>query len=244
MSGITQPGFVLKCHPQGVKPVSSSGSVGRLIVGLLALGCYSAGSFAATQSSPPLEVITLSDKGLLPPEGSGEDKSAAQKSASSLSSSLRAGSASKDLHKDSDGPRADAPFPSKKASMAAPASVSTTSSAGSYSHTSTYVVKKGDTLDKVVQKTLGDSPLKSEILKREIIALNPDAFTKGSQKILKSGVTLTLPSNDDLLRSQLGMAQSSSQQGSHKQFVGYETYPDVIINPQGMEKRKSWVQFP
>ena len=55
---------------------------------------------------------------------------------------------------------------------------------------------------------------------------------------------LKLPNNDDLLRSQLGQGQTSSAQGSYKQFVGYETYPDVIINPQGQEKRKTWVQYP
>jgi hypothetical protein len=57
-------------------------------------------------------------------------------------------------------------------------------------------------------------------------------------------VLLKLPNNDDLLRSQLGQGQTSSAQGSYKQFVGYETYPDVIINPQGQEKRKTWVQYP
>ena len=245
MSGTTQGGVALEPHSQPLRQASRSGSVSCLILGLVALGCCASGANAATPSSPPLEVITLSDKGLLPPESS-DDKSPASKPASSLSSGLRVGSVSKDVHKEADAPRADSPFPAKKAPAPAPASAAPVSSppAASASQPTTYLVKSGDTLDKVVQKALGDSPLKSDILKREIVALNPDAFSKGSQKILKSGVYLKLPNNDDLLRSQLGLGQSSSQQGSRKQFVGYETYPDVIINPQGMEKRKSWVQFP
>jgi Tfp pilus assembly protein FimV len=170
------------------------------------------------------------------------------KPASSMSSSLKAAPVNKDLHKDSDVPRADAPFPKQKASTPASMPDSATmpsamASSNSASTPGTYRVKKGDTLDKVVQKALGDSPLKSEILKREIVAMNPDALTKGNPKILKVGALLNLPNNDDLLRKQLGMGTSSSP-GARRQFVGYETYPDVIINPQGMEKRKGWVQFP
>ncbi len=243
MSGTTQRGFAVEPHSQLLGRASRSGLVSCLITGLVALSCCASGAIAATPSSPPLEVITLSDKGLLPPESS-DDKSAASKPTSSLSSGLRVGSGSKDVHKEADAPRADSPFPAKKAPAPASAAPASSPPAVSASQPTTYLVKSGDTLDKVVQKALGDSPLKSEILKREIVALNPDAFSKGSQKILKSGVHLKLPNNDDLLRSQLGLGQSSSQQGSRKQFVGYETYPDVIINPQGMEKRKSWVQFP
>ena len=180
----------------------------------------------------------------MPADVSAADKSLDAKPASSMSSSLRAGSANKEVHAGSGAPHADAPFPHQKApTQASPAPAEVKAAAHSPS-TGVYLVKRGDTLDKVVQKALGDSPLKSELLKRELVALNPEAFTKGSQKILKSGVLLKLPNNDDLLRSQLGQGQTSSAQGSYKQFVGYETYPDVIINPQGQEKRKTWVQYP
>lgn len=243
MSGTTQRGFAVEPHSQLLGRASRSGPVSCLILALVALGCCASSATSATPSSPPLEVITLSDKGLLPPESS-EDKSAASKLSSSLSSGLRMGSGSKDVQKQADAPRADSPFPAKKAPALVSAAPVSSPPTASTSQAATYWVKSGDTLDKVVQKALGDSPLKSEILKREIVALNPDAFSKGSQKILKSGVHLKLPNNDDLLRSQLGLGQSSSKEGTRKQFVGYETYPDVIINPQGMEKRKSWVQFP
>ncbi len=239
MSGTTQRGLSLKPHSQALNAVKHTACVSGFVLGGLVVGCFALTANAASSGSPPLEVITLSDKGLLPPAASSEDKSDL-KPVTSTSAVVRASNANKELHSDSGALRADAPFPNKKA-PAAPAAAATRA-ATNVAQPATYLVKSGDTLDKVVQKALGDSPLKSDILKREIAALNPDAFSKGSQKILKTGVLLKLPNNDDLLRNQLG--QTSRANGSNKQFVGYETYPDVVLNPQGLERRKSWVQYP
>ena len=245
MSATTELCWTPPAVEQAVNFGTGSTPWAAALVCAVALGAWASVACAAPPSSPPVEVITLSDKvGLMPAEVSAADKSLDAKPASSMSSSLRAGSANKEVHAGSGAPHADAPFPHQKApTQASPAPAEEKAAAHSPS-TGVYLVKRGDTLDKVVQKALGDSPLKSELLKRELVALNPEAFTKGSQKILKSGVLLKLPNNDDLLRSQLGQGQTSSAQGSYKQFVGYETYPDVIINPQGQEKRKTWVQYP
>lgn len=238
MSRTTQRGLSLKPHPQALNAVVRTACVSGLVLSAWVMGCFAISANAASSGSPPLEVITLTDKGLLPASSS-EDKPDL-KPVSSTGAVLRASSANKELHSDSSALRADAPFPHKKAP--APAAAAPTHAATPVAAPATYLVKSGDTLDKVVQKALGDSPLKSDILKREIAALNPDAFSKGSQKILKTGVLLKLPNNDDLLRSQLG--QTAQANGSRKQFVGYETYPDIVLNPQGLEKRKSWVQYP
>ncbi len=238
MSGTTQQGLSLKPHPQALNAVVRTACVSGLVLGGWVMGCFALSANAASSGSPPLEVITLSDKGLLP-AASSEDKPDL-KPVGSTAAVLRASSANKEPHSDSGALRADAPFPNKKAP--AQAAAAPTGSSSSVAAPATYLVKSGDTLDKVVQKALGDSPLKSDILKREIAALNPDAFSKGSQKILKTGVLLKLPNNDDLLRSQLG--QTAQSNGSRKQLVGYETYPDIVLNPQGLEKRKSWVQYP
>ena len=43
---------------------------------------------------------------------------------------------------------------------------------------STYKVETGDTLDKVIKKTMPDSPLRVDILRNAFVQQNPQAFTK------------------------------------------------------------------
>jgi Tfp pilus assembly protein FimV len=67
----------------------------------------------------------------------------------------------------------------------------------------TYRVKPGDSLDKVIRQTLGESPLKVELLRKAYIQQNPQAFIKTSPPILRAGVVLAVPNHDDLLRQYL-----------------------------------------
>ncbi|MEY4075536.1 MAG: hypothetical protein RJA29_2893, partial [Pseudomonadota bacterium] len=62
-----------------------------------------------------------------------------------------------------------------------------------------YLVKPGDTLDKVVRTAFPNSPLRPDLLRDEITRLNPAAFTKGSPKVLMAGANLQLPEHDALL---------------------------------------------
>jgi Tfp pilus assembly protein FimV len=68
---------------------------------------------------------------------------------------------------------------------------------------STYRVKPGDSLDKVIRQTMGESPLKVELLRKAYIQQNPQAFVKTSPPVLRSGVVLAVPNHDDLLRQYL-----------------------------------------
>lgn len=92
----------------------------------------------------------------------------------------------------------------------------------------TYVVKPGDTLDKVVRNTLSDSPLRADLLKDEIVKLNPQAFTKGSKSTLLAGATLRLPRHEELLLKHLKPAIESS---------GGAT-------PALANERRQWVRYP
>ena len=92
----------------------------------------------------------------------------------------------------------------------------------------TYVVKPGDTLDKVVRNTLADSPLRVDLLKDEIAKLNPQAFTKGSKSTLMAGATLRLPRHEELLLKHLKPAVESS---------GGAT-------PALANERRQWVRYP
>jgi len=170
----------------------------------------------------PLELVTLSDKGgLLPPE----DKAAKEEPAKAASSKL----------------------PSSAKKVGTPVSAEKTLSGGTNQASSrtTYVVKAGDTLDKVVAANFADSIVKPEVLKKELMAMNPGAFSKGNPKMLLSGSTLKLPVPEQL------MAKSSNPSGTtwsgekaNLMLSGYTTYPPVYVHPESSEKRRHWVQYP
>ena len=88
-----------------------------------------------------------------------------------------------------------------------------------------YVVKSGDTLDKVVRTAFPNSPLRPDLLREEIVRLNPSAFTKGSPKMLMAGATLQLPAHDALLSKHLGKSSGGNAD-------------------TGFEARRHWVRYP
>lgn len=90
---------------------------------------------------------------------------------------------------------------------------------------SSYVVKPGDTLDKVVRAVFPNSPLRPDLLREEITRLNPAAFTKGSTKVLMAGASLQLPEHEALLSKHLGKPAGT----------GADT---------GADARRHWVRYP
>lgn len=95
----------------------------------------------------------------------------------------------------------------------------------------TYQVVPGDTLDRVIRKTMPDSPLRVEILRNAFIQQNPQAFTKAPPRALLSGAVLNIPNHDDLIRSYMVPGNSGKHRGG-----GYST--------ADMNDRKHWVRFP
>jgi hypothetical protein len=102
---------------------------------------------------------------------------------------------------------------------------------------STYVVESGDTLDKVIRKTMPDSPLRSDILRNAFVQQNPQAFTKSPPRSLMAGAVLNVPNHDDLLRSYMVPGHSPGNSGMHR-GGGYAT------SDMNMNERKNWVRFP
>jgi Tfp pilus assembly protein FimV len=101
----------------------------------------------------------------------------------------------------------------------------------------TYKVETGDTLDKVIKKTMPDSPLRVDILRNAFVQQNPQAFTKSPPRALVVGAVLNVPSHDDLLRTHLVPGQSVGSSGVQR-GGGYST-ADMNMN-----ERKNWVRFP
>ena len=102
---------------------------------------------------------------------------------------------------------------------------------------STYKVESGDTLDKVIKKTMPDSPLRADILRNAFVQQNPQAFTKSPPRSLMAGAVLNVPSHDDLLRSYMVPGNAPGNSGMHR-GGGYST-ADINMN-----ERKNWVRFP
>lgn len=94
----------------------------------------------------------------------------------------------------------------------------------------TYQVVTGDTLDKVIRKTMPDSPLRPDVLRNAFIQKNPQAFTKSTPRALMAGVVLNVPNHDELLRSFMAPSAQSAR--------GYANADT------GMNERKNWVRFP
>jgi hypothetical protein len=101
----------------------------------------------------------------------------------------------------------------------------------------TYKVEAGDTLDKVIKKTMPDSPLRVDILRNAFVQQNPQAFTKSPPRSLMAGAVLNVPNHDDLLRSHMVPGQAPGSSGMHR-GGGYSTAD------MNMSERKNWVRFP
>jgi len=99
-----------------------------------------------------------------------------------------------------------------------------------------YTVMRGDTLDRVIQKTLSGSPLKIELLRKAYLELNPQAFIAADMTRLRAGALLQVPDHAQLLRStilpMLDGAEAAAASG------------DGRYTNANASERRSWVRFP
>jgi Tfp pilus assembly protein FimV len=61
------------------------------------------------------------------------------------------------------------------------------------------VVRPGETLDRVIQRTLRDSPYRTELLRDAFVRLNRGAFPRGTPHWVQAGSVLQVPSPADLM---------------------------------------------
>jgi Tfp pilus assembly protein FimV len=74
----------------------------------------------------------------------------------------------------------------------------------------THTVVAGDTLDKLVKKYYGNSPLKVEVLRDWVVVNNPKAFTKVNTKKLQPGTVLNLADQAELIQKLMPSAVSKA----------------------------------
>lgn len=62
----------------------------------------------------------------------------------------------------------------------------------------TYVVNNGDYLDKIINQTVGDSPLRRDILRSAFVRANPHAFMRSNPNWLLANKKLRVPEAEDI----------------------------------------------
>lgn len=61
------------------------------------------------------------------------------------------------------------------------------------------VVRPGETLDRVIQRTLRDSPFRTDLLRDAFVRLNRSAFPRGTPHWVLAGSVLQVPTPSDLM---------------------------------------------
>jgi Tfp pilus assembly protein FimV len=74
----------------------------------------------------------------------------------------------------------------------------------------THTVVTGDTLEKLVKKYYGDSPLKADVLRDWVVVNNPKVFTKANTKKLQPGTVLNLADQAELIQKLMPSAVSKA----------------------------------
>lgn len=136
------------------------------------------------------------------------------------------------------------PTPAHSAGSPAPAGASAigAASAGLSSASgmvgSTVTVQRGETLDRLIRRTLPEVPLHPDFLRKAFVSLNPQVFPSGSPNRMLAGASVQVPSMAALRQMMLSQHPSSAAllQGG-----------DARANHAGSvdpSDQRSWVRFP
>ena len=99
-------------------------------------------------------------------------------------------------------------------------------------------VQRGETLDRVIRRSLPDLPLHPDFLRQAFVKLNPQAFPSGRPHLMRAGAVLQVPGMADLRA--LMLAQ-------HPQAAGLLQTPDMTEhgpNGHAASDKRRWVRFP
>lgn len=96
-------------------------------------------------------------------------------------------------------------------------------------------VRRGDTLDRVIRRTLPELGLKPELVRATFIELNPQAFVRGRPGQLRAGVQLTVPSQADLRQRALS---------DYPALGELMQTPAPVARDRSEEIRLRWIRYP
>lgn len=103
---------------------------------------------------------------------------------------------------------------------------------------STVTVMPGETLDRVIRRSLPGTPFRDEALRSAFVRLNPAAFPRGTPHLMVAGAVLQVPTVDDLLRT----ADPGRDAAGMQPAAPFSQVPERA--PAGDEERKRWVRYP
>jgi Tfp pilus assembly protein FimV len=106
-----------------------------------------------------------------------------------------------------------------------------------------YMVRSGDTLDKIIAQTQAASPFSLAFLRDAFAKLNPSALPRGPQGPLIAGSLLRVPDSAELRR--IAFPELESSQPVSSQAASHPAHPPSLTAAQREElERRSWVRFP
>ena len=89
-----------------------------------------------------------------------------------------------------------------------------------------YLVKKGDTLSKIVQESVKGTQIRSDFMLDAIVKLNPSAFVRGNPNWMFAGAKLRFPDAQDFSRIVFtNSSEKNSNEASEDPYAGWIKYP-------------------
>ena len=62
-----------------------------------------------------------------------------------------------------------------------------------------YEIRPGDTLDEIINRAIGDTSIRNEILREAFVRANPNSFRNSNPNYMFSGVKIRMPTADDII---------------------------------------------
>ena len=87
-----------------------------------------------------------------------------------------------------------------------------------------YLVQSGDTLDELIVRLVGNTPIRKKILREAFVHANPNSFRNSNPNYMLAGIRLRIPDADDIIELLFDMNSPAMRNMN--------------------QSRESWVHFP
>ena len=88
----------------------------------------------------------------------------------------------------------------------------------------TYLIKRGDYLDKIIRTTVGNYPFKRDILRKAFVQANPEVFRRSNPNWMYANKTMRIPQVEDIKRV-IFKDQPQQKLSSGNPYDGWVRYP-------------------
>lgn len=110
---------------------------------------------------------------------------------------------------------------------------------------STYTVRPGDTLDRIIAQTQAGSPLSLAFLREAFARINPSALPRGAQGPLIAGTLLRIPDSAELRRLAFPGPEAQGRNTNPDHASGGSGAQASLLQAQREElERRGWVRYP